>query len=53
MPDHAILTAATHGEMRVRHDRGAALGDAVMNCLIVPDEFRRVQNEYLILFRPI
>jgi hypothetical protein len=51
MPDHAILTAATHGEMRVRHDRGAALGDAVMSCLIVPDEFRRVQNEYLILFR--
>jgi hypothetical protein len=51
MPDHAILTAATHGEIRVRHDRGAAFGDAVMSCLIVPDEFRRVQNEYLILFR--
>jgi hypothetical protein len=51
MPDHAILTAATHAETRVRHDRGAAFGDAVMSCLIVPDEFRRVQSEYLILFR--
>ena len=51
MPDHAILTAATHAEVRIRHDRSAAMGDAVMSCLIVPDEFRRVQNEYLILFR--
>ena len=51
MPDHAILTAAMHGETRVRHDRGAAFGDAVMSCLIVPDEFRRVQSDYLILFR--
>jgi len=51
MPDHALLTAATHGETRVRHDRGAAFGDAVMSCLIVPDEFRRVQGDYLILFR--
>lgn len=51
MPDHAILTYATHGDLRIRHDRAAELGDAVMSCLIVPDEFRRVQNEYLILFR--
>ncbi|HVF94564.1 MAG TPA: SapC family protein [Sphingomonas sp.] len=51
MPDHAILTAASHADTRVRHERGAALGDAVMSCLTVPDEFRRVQNEYPILFR--
>ena len=51
MPDHAILTAATHGDMRIRRERGAAMGDAQMSCLIVPDEFRRVQDEYLILFR--
>ena len=51
MPDHQILTAATHADTRVRHERNAAMGDAVMSCLIVPDEFRRVQNEYVILFR--
>ncbi len=51
MPDHAILTAATHGDIRIRQERGAALGDALMSCLVVPDEFRRVQNEYVILFR--
>ena len=51
MPDHAILTAATHADTRIRHERGRAMGDAVMSCLIVPDEFRRVQNDYLILFR--
>ena len=51
MPEHAILTAASHADTRIRQERGAALGDAVMSCLIVPDEFRRVQNDYLILFR--
>jgi len=51
MPDHAILTAATHAGTRIRRERSAALGDAQMSCLIVPDEFRRVQNDYLILFR--
>ncbi|SFP97347.1 SapC family protein [Sphingomonas rubra] len=51
MPDHAILTPATHAATRVRHERGAAMGDALMSCLIVPDEFRRVQQEYLIMFR--
>lgn len=51
MPDHAILTPAAHAATRVRHERGPAMGDALMSCLIVPDEFRRVQQEYLILFR--
>jgi len=51
MPDHAILTAAAHANVRVRHERGPDMGDAVMSCLVVPDEFRRVQNEYPILFR--
>lgn len=51
MPDHAILTAEDHRGLRVRTDRGAGLGDAIMCCLVVPDEFRRVQDEYPILFR--
>ncbi|SEN45544.1 SapC protein [Sphingomonas gellani] len=51
MPDHAILTPATHADTRIRQDRSADMGDAIMSCLVVPDEFRRVQNDYVILFR--
>jgi hypothetical protein len=51
MPDHAILTPEAHGELRVREDRGAELGDAVMCAVTFPDEFRRVQEDYPILFR--
>lgn len=51
MPEHALLTAEDHRSLRVRSDRGAAFGDAVMSCLTVPSEFRQVQNDYPILFR--
>ena len=51
MTAHAILTTEAHRELRVRTDRNAALGDAVMTALVMPDEFRRAQNEYPILFR--
>lgn len=51
MSGHAILTAEAHGDLRVRTERGEAFGDAVMCCITVPDEFRRVQEEYPILFR--
>lgn len=50
MTDHAILTAEAHRDLRVRTDRDPTL-DAVMSSLIVPSEFRQVQNEYPILFR--
>lgn len=51
MSAHAVLTAEAHGTLRIHAGRGAAFGDAVMTCLVVPDEFRRVQQEYPILFR--
>ncbi|MBO9711560.1 SapC family protein [Sphingomonas sp.] len=51
MPDHALLTAEAHRDLRIREERGAALGDAVMCCVTFPDEFRRVQDDYPILFR--
>lgn len=51
MTAHAMLTPQAHADLRVRTDRAASLGDAVMSALIVPNEFRRVQNEYPILFR--
>jgi hypothetical protein len=51
MSDHAILDADQHRELRVRADHSAALGDAVMTCFTIPDEFRRLQNEFVILFQ--
>ncbi len=51
MPDPSILTADNHRELRIRTDRGAGLGDAVMCSIVMPDEFRRVQRDYPILFR--
>lgn len=51
MSAHEILTVEAHGDLRIRTERSAELGDAVMSCVTVPDEFRRVQNEYPILFR--
>ena len=51
MSDHQILTAEAHRELRVRTERGPEFGDRVMSCLVVPSEFRQVQNTYPILFR--
>lgn len=51
MANHAVLNPEAHCDLRVRTDHGAMLGDAVMACLTVPEEFRRVQGEFPILFR--
>ena len=51
MPDHALLDSNTHRDLRIRTERGAAFGDAVMSAITVPTEFRQVQDEYPILFR--
>ncbi|MEQ7874462.1 SapC family protein [Sphingomonas sp. ASV193] len=51
MSNHAIVDAAAHRELRVRTEPSEAMGDAVMSCFTVPDEFRRLQNEFPILFR--
>ncbi|MES2442433.1 MAG: SapC family protein [Pseudomonadota bacterium] len=51
MAGHELLTPEAHRDLRVRTERGAALGDGVMSCLVVPDEFRQVQNDYPILFQ--
>jgi len=48
---HAVLDSKDHREIRIRPGASADLGDAVMACLTVPSEFRRVQNEFPILFR--
>lgn len=51
MADHAILDRDTHRNLRVRTEPGAEFGDATMACLTVPLEFRRIQNQFPILFR--
>ena len=51
MPDHAILTADDHRDLRIRTERSPELGDGLMACITVPSEFRRVQTEYPILFK--
>lgn len=51
MANHAVLTVQDHRDLRISPERSAELGDAVMSCIVVPSEFRRVQNEYPILFR--
>jgi len=51
MSDHVILTADDHRDLRIRTERSSELGDAVMTCITVPSEFRRVQTHYPILFQ--
>jgi hypothetical protein len=51
MSKHEILDSSAHRELRVRIEPANELGDGVMACLTVPSEFRRVQNEFPILFR--
>jgi hypothetical protein len=47
---HVILDSNLHRDLRVRTGVSAEFGDAVMACLTVPSEFRRIQNEFPILF---
>jgi hypothetical protein len=51
MSRHAIVDSASHGGLRVRTEASPELGDAVMACFTFPVEFRRVQNEFPILYR--
>lgn len=51
MSSHAVLDRDAHRHLRVLAEPGPELGDATMACLTVPLEFRRVQNEFPILFR--
>lgn len=46
MTDHVLVTIDDHRATRIDRGRSAVLGDAVQLCLIVPDEFRSVQNAY-------
>ncbi len=51
MTDHVLLVPDAHRELRIQTRRSAGMGDAVMCAIVVPDEFRRAQGHYPILFR--
>lgn len=51
MSRHAVLNHADHGDLRVRTETSAELGDAVMAAFTAPLEFRRIQHNLPILFR--
>lgn len=51
MTQHAVLDSLAHRNLRVHTRSSVALGDAVMACLAMPGEFRRVQAHYPIVFR--
>jgi hypothetical protein len=51
MSRHVVLDSKAHRDLRIRGGASAELGDGVMACLTVPSEFRRVHNEFPILFR--
>ena len=46
-----LLNNITHKDLRVVTHRGAAWGDAVMSAPATPDEFRRLQAHYPIVFQ--
>ncbi len=50
MAQHVQLNNVDHADLRVRTERSAALGDAVMSCALFPHEFRRAQAHYPIVF---
>ena len=51
MSAHTMLDPEAHRDLRVNIEASAELGDGVMACVTFPYEFRRVQNEFPILFR--
>jgi len=51
MTQHVLLNNIDHKDLRVITDRSVAMGDAVMNCVTFPNEFRNLQAHYPILFQ--
>lgn len=51
MANHQTLTPEDHRDLRILTEPGVELGDGVMATLIIPEEFRRVQSEFPIVFR--
>ena len=51
MTQHRPLSSRDDRDLRIRTERSAVLGDAAMCCVTFPEEFRRVQAHYPIVFQ--
>jgi hypothetical protein len=51
MQNPELLDNITHKDLRIITRRGAEWGDAQMSCIATPDEFRRLQVHYPIVFQ--
>jgi len=51
MPNHVAVNPRDHKDLRILEERSEAMGDAMMCCITFPEEFRRLQNHYPILFQ--
>ncbi|MDC8773426.1 SapC family protein [Roseateles albus] len=51
MQNPQLLDNITHKDLRIITRRGAEWGDARMSCIATPDEFRRLQVHYPIVFQ--
>lgn len=50
MANHQIVDSNTHRDLRVEAGAAAGPADHVMSAMVVPEEFRRAQADYPILF---
>ena len=51
MSQNEILSSSQHGDVRIRTGFGAQFGDAQMQTLVLPFEFRNIQAHYPIFFQ--
>ena len=51
MPNHVAVNPRDHKDLRILEERSDAMGDDMMCCITFPEEFRRLQNQYPILFQ--
>ena len=51
MPNHAAVNPVDHRSVRILEERSEDSGDGQMCCITFPDEFRKVQAHYPILFQ--
>lgn len=51
MPNHVAVNPVEHRTLRISDERSEAMGDGMMCCVTFPDEFRKLQAHYPILFQ--
>ena len=50
MTNHVLLNNVDHQHLKVDRTRSEEMGDAVMSCIAYPNEFRKLQDHYPIVF---